>query len=592
MKKITCLLFVVVCCLTSVVSIAQATLKDSGVTTYLHFGGGTPHLNLDGVKNFKQQRAFVDNTTCARAGNTDFSTERTPYGNYKYDLDLANRKLLGITTDWGTQGLLQGQNPGTYVDSKTGEVKQRSMRKTCVPFGMSGRDKATWKPLADYCKLVAQHYNGKGLLKRMRIQNEYDFKWNVWHTVSQREYAVCYWECYKAIRSVNQEIEIWTGGTIHPHPDTAEAFFVALAELCAAEGVPMPTDIVWDIHLYPRDGSLNQGSGTWGITPETADFYGLGMKFHHLVLKWKIKGWACGENGWATYTGTLANGTVNTDPSLYKQNAPVLQGYDIYHAQGLLMVRGALIWSTIPTFKGVTYWHCRDNYDSGPYYAGGVNYSNWAPKISNQIWGDYLNAYGNHTISNYRTNGTLYAVDLTSPFDTVTLVWTNQNKSGDYDAKPRPGYLPNTPPPTPQPNPTPNPQPATILLQYSTSPSHTAPKDVTNGMVIAPGLYYFFAEPRELVTPVNFQLLRNNVSAIAPRNENGYPYDLNGGPWYDFTAGEYVLTVKSGTQSKTVSFTVGVAPPPVTKEPVLETWIEGGKVFYRTAVKTYSIAIP
>jgi len=114
-----------------------------------------------------------------------------------------------------------------------------------------------------------------------------------------------------------------------------------------------------------------------------------------------------------------------------------------------------------------------------------------------------------------------------------------------------------------------------------------------DGATMQPGKYFVYAEPKTLATPVAFELTKNNVVVIPKRNENGYPYDMNGGPAYDFTAGEYILKVTSGTLSDEINFTVGTPPPPPpAKEPVTEMpWIENGKVFFKTAVKTYSAVV-
>lgn len=161
----------------------------------------------------------------------------------------------------------------------------------------------------------------------------------------------------------------------------------------------------------------------------------------------------------------------------------------------------------------------------------------------------------------------------------------------DAFAKPFvPVEIPTEPPPPPPPTIT------TMEIRISASTTRAPFEILQDGAVITPGKYLVFAEPQALKTPVTFELIKNNVVVIPKRNESGYPYDMNGGPAYDFTAGEYILKVTSGTGTTMVSdeinFTVGNAtPPPPAKEPVTETWIENGKVFFKTATKTYSTPV-
>jgi len=411
------------------------TLNETlGITTYWHYGGGTPHLNLDAVKEFQLQRAFVDNTVVALDSIGRFKTEPTPHGNYKYDTDLRNRKALGHYNYWSTQGLMDWQEAGTYIDSKTGAVKNRSMRKTCIPLNADPKNPETWRDHAELCKRIAGYYYGKGILDAIGFQNEYDFKWNVWRTMRQKEYAVLFKECYKAVRSVNPTIDIYTGGSIYPSPDSVLVLLNAIKSEFAKTGEPMPTDFFIDVHIYMRNTSNDQTGGTMGITPEAAKVYELGLRFDKIVKDWNLKGFVFGEGGWSPYSG--------------KQSAPIMQGYDSFHSQAFATLRATFIMATIPTFKGYYFWHCNEKYDASPYNFG-FNYKNWTATQARIITQEYRNLYGDLDIRNFRKKDQLYAVDLYASTDSfITLVWTDQNKFGEYDAKPRIGTieLPNNSP--------------------------------------------------------------------------------------------------------------------------------------------------
>ena len=556
------LLISIILCVASYNSHSTTLNEVLGVTSYLHYGGGATHLSNDAIKEFWKTRNFVDNTVCALDSMGRFSTEPTPHGNFKYDTDLRNRKALGMYNYWSTQGLMDWQEAGTYtvVENGVTVIKNRSKRKTCIPYGMNPSDPATWKDLAELCKRIAAHYNGKGILDAIGFQNEYDFKWNLWRVMTQKEYAVLFKECYKAVRSVNPTIDIYTGGSIYPNPDSVLVLLNAIKSEFAKTGEPMPTDFFFDLHFYPRNTSNDQTSGTAGVTPETAKMYELGLRFDRIVKDWNLKGFVIGEIGWSPYSG--------------KQSAPVMQGYDSFHSQGFCTVRASFIMATIETFKGFYFWHCNEKYDASPYNFG-FNYRNWTATQARIICQEYKNKYGNHQVKNYRTNGTLYAVDLIASADTTTLVWTDLNKHGEYDAKPRIGTLVTQPPTEPEP-----PIPPDNILKVSLSANPFPNSVPLNGFKAESGekLYIYWDGTGK--TPFTFQ--------PSGQRESGAPYEYLGGKPVAFPDGTHTVTITDGNNVLigTATFTVGTIVEP--QEDVIKIWYEDGKIFYKTEKRTIS----
>lgn len=416
-----------------------------GLTNFLF---DSRHFNE--VSQFKVQRYFVDNFRVTKDSALDFWTQPT-YQNFKHDDVLLHAKQNGVFNIWCTQGKL----PHHETQGKKNKVNP--IRDADDPLLQS-----SWSDYGRLVKQIALRYAndsepylsqakvfsggtyqkntpkaGLGLVDAMEDRNEWDFN-NGWsgakYIMTPEQSAVGFKVFIDSIRSVSQTMKIIMGGTINPEVSTFTRFIGKLQELYADEGKPMPTDWYLNFHWYMRNGSNNQGAGTWGISPETANAYAFGLQMDSLCKTHNLPGWFCTETGWSTYN-------TGTNVGLAKQNAPVLEGYDIFESQGLCMVRLALIWGATEYCRGITFWHRKDNDDVGAYAKGGVNDAKWKPKPCQTIIAEYLSAYGRHNITNYRTDGNLYAVDLTSENETVTLVWTDLNKSGEFDAKPRLGIL-------------------------------------------------------------------------------------------------------------------------------------------------------
>lgn len=403
-------------------------IKDGlGLTTYWVYGGGNGHYNTSSTDKFKLHRAFVGNDVVTQ-GNLDLRVEPTEQ-NFKYDTYLKQLVDLGIKPIWCTQGKFDFQN----TVGKIGKV---------MPINEedSPLDQSSWATVGELCRQVAiryapdtaQHLDkakvftgvpgvfphlwnvpkaGLNLIDAIEIQNEWDFKqgWSgATRTITPEEYAVCFKVCYDAIRSVSPTIKIIMGGGISPIMSTFTRFLGKLDEMYAAEGKTTPKDFYLCFHWYMRNGSSDQGGGTTGITPEDAKAYEFGQSLDALCEQRGLPGWYCTETGWAT------------DSS--KQQSPILEGFTKEQSQGILMTRLMLIWGACKRFQGVSFWHCRDDYDLPPYAKGGVNYKNWSAKPARTICEEFIAKYGDKEVLQFKQIGDKYFAYLSGG---IILSWTN-----------------------------------------------------------------------------------------------------------------------------------------------------------------------
>lgn len=370
---------------------------------------------IEATSNFKLNRAFVDNWIVVGQDANDLQTNPTEQ-NFFYDEYFKLYKANGITNIWSATG--QFDWFPKYINPSTG--KEYSQRKSaCFHPDYSPLDPLAWADLAMLCRAITLRYKDTGLLDYLQPLNEFDFRWNVKHVLTPEEYAVCFYECYKAIRSVSQTQKIIMGSTINPTIDTLQRFMTKLDTLST---IPI-RDFYLDFHWYMRDGSSNQGGGTTGITPEDANAYEFGKQLDNFCQTNNLPGWFCTETGWAT------------DNS--KQHAPDLEGYTRAEAQGILFTRLALIWGACEYCKGITFWHSRDLYDSEPYAYAGVNNKDWSAKPGRLIVDDFLTRYGEFEVSDfYKSTQVQDMYSIVLKGQGKGLAWSNKNRNGIYTAMP------------------------------------------------------------------------------------------------------------------------------------------------------------
>ncbi|GIU70126.1 MAG: hypothetical protein KatS3mg002_1362 [Candidatus Woesearchaeota archaeon] len=390
----------------------------------------TELINADGkwvstIRNtneFKLHRAFVDNWIVVpetESNNQTFTLKTNPTEqNFYFDEYFKLMKANGITNIWCASGCFDWYKP--FLGSN-------SQRKSaCYDPRLSPSDPAAWKDFAHLCKLIAQKYNDTGLVDYIQCLNEWDFRWNVARVITPEEYAVCFKQCYDAIRSVSQSQKIMAGCTLTPDMDTAIRFVNKLEQLYQDEGKSMPTDWVYTFNNYIRTESNNQGSGV-GATAEEVDRYNVFFKpLNDFLTEKNIDGFACTESGWNT--------SPSTSVSAMKSKAPSLEGFSIEEAQGILMIRTTLILASLPKFKGITYYHCRDEYEAEPFTYMGVNRKDWTPKPARIIIQQFLNEYGNNEVKSFFRTGDTYHVILDN---NNTLSWTDKTNIGTLTPMPK-----------------------------------------------------------------------------------------------------------------------------------------------------------
>lgn len=108
----------------------------------------------------------------------------------------------------------------------------------------------------------------------------------------------------------------------------------------------------------------------------------------------------------------------------------------------------------------------------------------------------------------------------------------------------------------------PPPNPTTMKIGFSRNANRTDFREFVEGESIAAGNIYI--EARDVTPTVYFTLVKNAVTIVNNKPENGAPYDAHGGQPYNATDGSYSLAVTDKTSTKTAYFTVGTVTPPPT----------------------------
>lgn len=414
-------------------------LKDIfGLTSYLAYGGGNAHYKTDAVDKFKFQRFFVGNYVITK-GNLDLRVEPT-WQNFKYDTYLKQLKDLGVTTvfspqgsfDWyNTQGKIGKVNPIKPGDDPLLESSWADFKELCRQLAIRYADD-TAQYLSEakvFTGLPAYLANvpkaGLGLVDYLTGTNEYTFLhgWSgAAYTLTPEMGAVQMKVIIDGVRSVSKTLKIVCPSDHTPNLNNQRRLLTHLKSLYAAEGKPMPTDFYLDFHWYMRNTSQDQSGGTAGETPETINAYAHAQAMDALCDEYGLLGWLCTETGWAT------------DNS--KQSAPILEGFTREQSQGILMIRLALIWGASKYCKGISFWHCRDDYDLPPYAKGGINKKDWSAKPARTICEEFLAEWGEYEVSNYRNIGKGYYVDTVKDGLKRTLSWTNKEDLPEFDAMP------------------------------------------------------------------------------------------------------------------------------------------------------------
>ena len=494
-------------------------------------------------------RMFVDNWIVVpetTSNNQTFTLKTEPTEqNFKFDSFFKLQKANGLKNIWSASGCFDWYDLGG-----------KSQRKTaCYDPRISPSDPKAWLDLAHLCKLIAIQYNDNGLLDYIQVLNEWDFRWNVPYILKPQEYAVGFRMCYNAIRSVSPKQGIMIGATLNADMATAKLLMRSIDSVFILNGETPPRDIVYTVNNYIRTGDNNQGNGV-GATPETVDRYNVFFKpLNDFCKEIGIK-YAITETGY--------NSSPSNSASALKNKAPSLEGYTLEEAQGILDLRIILQNASLSECIMVCLYHCKDGYEAEPFTYHGLNYdkdfggkTDWSAKPARTIIEAYLSEYGAYNIDNFRQKDQLYGVDLIASTDTITLIWTDRNKSGEYDAKPRIGKLT-----------TPNQSPIITLTSPINAQVYTAPAAVV--------LSVNASDSDGNVARVEF---KQNGNLIFTDTQYPYTYTVN-----NLAAGTYTFSITAFDNSNLFStinnIGIEVNPTPQTSYNLTTQVINGKRRIY------------
>lgn len=419
----------------------KKTIKELyGITSYPSYGGGSgiyradrPNEFVEKTFGFKLHRHFCDNfrfhfgnpDNPAPNGDGRLMVQRSAQGFFTDDY-FRLLKDNGIKNIWCSQGRMGFQDaqgtrnkinpvadgadrmdPASWADAAEFH-RQLAIRYASDTAAYLGQAKVVTDGVDGY--LINEPKAGLGLVDAIEIGNEWNFpaEWSKGKaTLTPEEYAVFFKACYDAIRSVSN-IEVIMGGGLggQDNLDYISRFLDTLDDLYGIRLRNMPTDFYLCFHWYMRDGGAAQGSGIRGASPEEIDAYGFGKQMDSLCTTWGLPGWYCTETGWSA----AADGSQDTS----KNSAPIQEGFTQLESQGLLMNRLVAAWAACDKCQGVTFWHCRDNYDAGPFANGGVNGPDWNPKPARDIAYSFIEDFGVTRFYDYRqgpSSGHYYVTD-------------------------------------------------------------------------------------------------------------------------------------------------------------------------------------
>jgi len=449
--------------------------QQSGVTTYLNYGSSNTLYNpvrpgnyVNRLLNIKLHRHFVDNRRYVAGGgppgfNVDsinqFMPARMPQG-FWTDEYLQLLKDAGVENIWSLQGKFPFQDTiGT--PSKVMPINEADYPDQGNP--------GVWFELGKYAGQVAIRYAddssafidsadvwqhdpnsitnlhpsylsntpkaGMGLVQIIQVLNEPNVNpdWiGATNSITAEGTAAAYYAVYTEVRKYSQTIKIVTGPPIGIKNDR-EFLRRMLDHLKVLFGGKVPSDVYISFHWYMRELNQNQGQGgtDTGASPEFVDAYELGLWVNDLCHEFDIAGWYCTETGWSS--------SPNIDTS--KNAAPIQEGFTQLESHGVLMTRLVLMWSSLDKHMATTFWHCKDAYDSGAYFNGGLLYKDAEStrKPSLRIYEDFISSWGEYDVTGYYPNSLTneyYATLLGPTGDFITLGWSDKDNSGELTPDP------------------------------------------------------------------------------------------------------------------------------------------------------------
>lgn len=372
-------------------------------------------FTIDKMYPFKLQRFFIDNFMFNEGPPVTLQTEPTP-GNFWIDTYFKLCKANGIKTWWATAGVFSWHK--MPINPATG--KEYSRRKSMpIPPGADPFTKEAWDEISELQRQIGAHYNGTGLLDYLElVGNEcFDFPWNTVLKGTPEIVAEGVYWCYKAVRSVNQELKlILPSGTSWNLERLREVPFYVKKKF-ESMGEQMPTDLYHTSHNYLRNNSQSQGAGTTGITPEDARMHEWIKGMESICIDYNLLGVLVGESGYGTDNDA--------------QHAPDIEGFDRGMSQGVCNLRFAAILGTSPYFKGVTFYHCRDLFDLGAYDYTGYSDKDWKWKKAMLVTVDFKEKYGDFSPVSYSFANEISTLKIQRGDEIKWLQWANKNNIGE-----------------------------------------------------------------------------------------------------------------------------------------------------------------
>lgn len=464
-----------------------------GMTSYLEYGlggkdGREPIVTLDGIKLV---RFFLDLREYAVVGG---EVKISPNYKWRYiDKFMEKIEAAGITPIFCLHGPIAGQN---IQGNSSSLVKLNP-----IDDNLDWEVPENWYEYAAVVKAFVAYYGERIILQD---GNELNFpkKWsNAARTMGPKAAAARFYAFYQAAREMSADIELISGSILSASAEWLDEFVGHFKTFCTERGHEMPTDFSLSWHIYSRESSFGQertGDDT-GASYESAGVRKLGEAIEAVVYKYNLDGHYCTETGWSAHVGkqyyidlvqTIEDyqqldrevgydynkdrwgllwpifqtsglrDRVAENPEraveLYRETledfsddyfldtsanaAPIQEGMNQLESQAELTLRAGLILGSLPKFKGVTFWHCANNYDGGAFKNGGMTYKNdagfddWTPKPVYDLIADTHMLYGDYDIVNYQDIDGLYMVDLIDPLnsDNYRAVWTDGTSRGAH----------------------------------------------------------------------------------------------------------------------------------------------------------------
>ena len=466
-------------------------VENIGMTSYLDYGlggynGRDSIIKLDGIKLI---RFFLDLREFAKVGE---EVRFSP--NYKWrhiDNFMAKIEALEIVPIFSLHGPIGEQKIQTGNAVKVNPIDD----------DLDWEVPENW---FEYARVVKAFVAKYGKRVKYQDGNEVNFpkEWSKsLRTMTPKAYAARLYAFYFAAREVDSEVELITGSILDASADWFEEVMTHFKKFCEERGKEVPTDFSLSWHIYSREGSFQQERVTddTGASYESVDVRSLGQAIDDVVVKWSLEGHYCTETGWSAHIDKsyylervqteedynnfdnqvgydynkdrwnifwyifedlglrdrvaadplrkveLFHEAINSMPDNYfldkSANAvPIQEDMTQLDSQAEVTLRAALILGSLPNFKGITFWHCANNYDGGAFKNGGMSwkrdpgFEDWTTKPVYSLLTYFIQKYKGYDIVNYKQNKLKneYYVTLISPTgEEVKFAWSDKVSSGE-----------------------------------------------------------------------------------------------------------------------------------------------------------------